>query len=50
MNCWMKKKTKKKFGLFDRLMLLSLILPPGYIIYRFVRWYCREESITDEEQ
>ena len=30
--------------LIDRLMLLSVLLPPGYLAYRFVRWYVKQDN------
>lgn len=48
MKCWTRKKCKsKKKGLMyliDRLMLLSVLLPPGYLAYRFVRWYVKQDN------
>ncbi|MBN8661162.1 MAG: hypothetical protein LCH63_07780 [Candidatus Melainabacteria bacterium] len=49
MNFW-KKKAKKRFGFFDlvdKLMLLSVIIPPGYIVLRFLKWYV-DSSRYDE--
>jgi hypothetical protein len=50
-NCLIRKKTKgrkkEKLGLMaliDRFMLLSVILPPGYLLYRFVRWYMKQDN------
>lgn len=45
-----KKKTNKKglMAILDRLMMLSVIIPPGYIIYRFIRWYSHQDE-TDNE-
>lgn len=48
MNCWTRKKCKsRKKGLMyviDRFMLLSVLVPPGYLLYRFVRWYVRQDD------
>ncbi|MBI5175017.1 MAG: hypothetical protein SFV17_25035 [Candidatus Obscuribacter sp.] len=52
----LKRKTKKRagksrglMGLLDKLMLLSVIIPPGYIIFRFCRWYVESVQQEDEE-
>ncbi|MFA6212059.1 MAG: hypothetical protein WCT03_18240 [Candidatus Obscuribacterales bacterium] len=39
-----KKKTKGLLHLLDRIMFFSAVVPPGYIIYRFVRWFIRQED------
>lgn len=39
-----KKKTKGWLHLLDRIMFFSAVVPPGYIIYRFVRWFIRQED------
>lgn len=39
-----KKKTKGWLHLLDRIMFFSAVVPPGYIIYRFVRWFVRQED------
>lgn len=48
MNCWTKKKGKKRqkglMALIDRFMLMSVLLPPGYLLYRFVRWYIKQDD------
>jgi len=31
-------------ALIDRFMLLSVLLPPGYLLYRFVRWYVKQDD------
>ena len=53
MSLLKKKCRKKKSGgfmaLLDRLMMLSVIIPPGYIIYRFIRWYSQQEEGDGEE-
>jgi hypothetical protein len=40
-------------ALIDRFMLLSVLVPPGYLLYRFVRWYVKQDDlrsdIDDEE-
>jgi len=25
-------------------MLLSVLMPPGYLLYRFVRWYIKQDN------
>ncbi len=51
MNCLIRKKCKgskkgKKglMAIIDRFMLLSVLLPPGYLLYRFVRWYMKQDN------
>lgn len=46
-----KKKTKRKglMALLDRLMMLSVIIPPGYIIYRFIRWYSHQDEPDSDD-
>lgn len=48
MKCWTKKKCKTRktglMGLIDRFMLLSVLMPPGYLLYRFVRWYIKQDN------
>ncbi|MBK7746837.1 MAG: hypothetical protein IPP57_10425 [Candidatus Obscuribacter sp.] len=43
-----KKNNKGILGLLDRIMLFSFIIPPGYIIYRFVRWYVSQDDGDDD--
>jgi hypothetical protein len=50
-NCLIRKKTKGKskgkkglMAVIDRFMLLSVLLPPGYLLYRFVRWYLKQDD------
>jgi len=31
-------------AVIDRFMLLSVLLPPGYLLYRFVRWYLKQDD------
>ena len=27
-------------------MFFSAVVPPGYIIYRFIRWYLRQDTLV----
>ncbi len=42
-----KKTNKGILGLLDKILMFSFIIPPGYIIYRFVRWYCSQDDGED---
>ena len=48
MNCLIRKKCKARktglMALIDRFMLLSVLAPPGYLLYRFVRWYLKQDN------
>lgn len=51
MKCLIRKKCKGRkkgktglMALIDRFMLLSVMLPPGYLLYRFVRWYLKQDD------
>ncbi len=45
-----KKNNKGILGLLDRIMLFSFIIPPGYIIYRFVRWYVSQDDGDNDSE
>jgi hypothetical protein len=32
------------FGLIEKLLALLVVVPPVYLIYRFVRWYLRQRK------
>jgi len=36
------------FQLIDKLFALLMLLPPAYIIVRFVRWYFRQGEQKEE--
>jgi hypothetical protein len=37
-------------AIIDRFMLLSVLLPPGYLLYRFVRWYVKQDDIGHDAE
>lgn len=42
-----KKKTKGGLlALLDKMLFFSAVVPPGYIIYRFIRWYLRQDAVS----
>lgn len=48
MLCRKKKKCKGIMAVIDRLLFFSSLVPPAYIIYRFIRWYVRQaDSYVD---
>ena len=54
MNFLIKKKTKRKksglLAIIDRFMMLSVLIPPGYILYRFVRWYVNQDNAALDDE
>lgn len=50
MLCRKKKKCKGIMAVIDRLLFFSSLVPPAYIIYRFIRWYVRQnEEVVEAE-
>lgn len=43
-----KKKCKGIMAVIDRLLFFSSLVPPAYIIYRFIRWYVRQAEVVDD--
>lgn len=35
-------------AVIDRLLFFSSLVPPAYIIYRFIRWYVRQAEVVDD--
>jgi hypothetical protein len=50
-KCRGRKKGKTGLmAIIDRFMLLSVLLPPGYLLYRFVRWYVKQDDIGHDAE
>jgi hypothetical protein len=30
-------------------MFFSAVVPPGYIIFRFIRWYLRQDAVSERD-
>lgn len=37
------------FRMIDKLLCLFVCLPPVYMLYRFMRWYVRQEQSPEKE-
>ncbi len=45
-----RKKNKGMLHWLDKIMFFSAVVPPGYIIYRFIRWYLRQDAVVPDSE
>ncbi len=46
----MTKKDDSLIRVFDKLICLAVVVPPLYMLIRFLRWYIRQEREVVEEE
>ncbi len=46
----MMKKDDGLIAVFDKLICLAVVVPPLYMLIRFLRWYVKQEREPAEEE
>lgn len=44
---WPTMETSKMFGKIEKIFGLMVVLPPVYMLFRFLRWYIKQENDPD---
>ena len=46
---WQEKRILDMFRFIDKVLAVFVFAPPLYMLFRFVRWYIRQESEPDAQ-